>query len=72
MASRAFFTTYEQWREAYGARCGIKVTSAYCRERILALGDLADAATAEFVRCYGADYSRQVVAWFERAERENS
>lgn len=68
----SYFTTYEQWRQAYGARCGIALTAAYCRERILALGDPADVSTAEFVRCYGSDYSRQVVGWFERAEREHS
>jgi hypothetical protein len=64
-----YFSSYEQWREAYGARCGIKLTPEYCRERIRALNDPNEPSTAEFVKCYGKDYLRQVVQWFERAEQ---
>lgn len=67
MASGDYFQTYEQWRESYGARCGITLTADYARERLAALNDPADRATREFTACYGEDYRRQVVAWFERA-----
>lgn len=66
-----FFQSYSEWREALTVRCGIHLTGAYARERIAALKNDRDPATVDFVRCYGEDYRNQVMAWFQRAEREN-
>lgn len=65
-----YFHTYKEWREALTVRCGIRLTPEYARERIAALQNDADRSTAEFVKFYGEDYRRQVIAWFSQAERE--
>lgn len=66
------FHTFSEWREALTVRCGIRLTPEYARERIAALRNPADRSTAEFVKCYGEAYLRQVIAWFEQAAREEA
>lgn len=67
---QSYFQSYSEWREALTVRCGIHLTPDYARERINALKNPSDRSTAEFIKCYGESYLRQVIAWFERAERE--
>lgn len=65
-----YFSTYCEWREALTVRCGIPLTREYARERIAALKNRQDRATGEFVKLYGEEYRKQVMTWFEKAERE--
>lgn len=67
---QSYFQSYSEWREALTVRCGIRLTPDYARERIAALKNPSDRSTADFIKCYGEGYLKQVVAWFERAERE--
>lgn len=62
--------SFSKWREALSARCGIQFTPEYARQRIAGLGNPAERSTAEFVKCYGEAYLRQVIAWFEQTTRE--
>jgi hypothetical protein len=66
-----YFKSYMEWRTALTVRCGIKLTAAYARERIEALQNGKDPATEAFLTKYGEAYHRQVIAWFEQAERES-
>lgn len=70
MASGSHFTTYEEWRHALTVTCGIPLTTAYARERVMALREPSDRATKDFTAHYGEAYLRQVITWFERAARE--
>lgn len=65
-----YFQSYAEWRDALTQRCGIDLTADYARSRISALQDPSDKATKEFTAKYGDAYLRQVVQWFEQAERE--
>ena len=66
------FRSFSEWRKALTVRCGIRLTPEYARQRIGALQNPADRSTAEFVKCYGEPYLRQVIAWFEQAERKEA
>jgi hypothetical protein len=65
-----YFSTYGEWKDALTIRCGIPLTREYASERLKALENAADPATADFVRCYGENYRRQVATWFQRAAGE--
>lgn len=67
-----YFQTYSEWREALTRRCGIALTTSYAEERLAALQNTNDPTTAEFVRCYGDAYRKQVMAWFQRAAQEGN
>ena len=64
-----YFQSYAEWRQALTERCGIELTPAYARSRIDALRDTSNKATREFTASYGDAYLRQVIEWFEEAER---
>lgn len=65
-----YFHSYAEWRQAITERCKIKLTPDYARTRISALSNPEDPATQEFTTKYGDAYLRQVIEWFEQAERE--
>lgn len=67
-AAGFYFQSYEEWQHALTVRCRVALTPAYAAGRVRALNDPGDPVTAEFLRCYGADYLRQVIAWLERAQ----
>ncbi len=67
--SAFYFQSYEEWHHAITERCRIDLTPEYARSRLAALRDPADATTSEFTAKYGEAYLRQVIQWFEHAER---
>jgi len=66
------FLTFFGWREALTERYGIRLTPGYARERIAALGNPPGRSTAEFAKCYGNANLGQVIAWCEKATREEA
>ncbi|MEM6791682.1 MAG: hypothetical protein AAF928_18900 [Myxococcota bacterium] len=64
-----YFQTYAEWREALTVRCGIALTPEYARERVAALRNPDEPTTRDFAAKYGDAYLRQVIEWFEKAER---
>lgn len=64
-----YFQSYDEWREALTVRCKIDLTPTYARTRITALRDPSNKSTQDFTATYGEAYLRQVIAWFEQAER---
>ena len=64
-----YFTSYQEWHQAITIRCNIKLTPDYAEQRINALSNTSDPNTIEFVTKYGADYTNQVIQWFERAKQ---
>lgn len=64
------FSDFTEWRYAITVRCGLELTAAYCRERLLALADSSIPSTRSFRETYGEEYLTQVIAWFRRAEEE--
>ena len=68
--SNFYFQSYWEWREAITERCNITLSSDYAKSRLSALGNPEDPGTREFTAKYGEDYLRQVIQWFEQAERE--
>ena len=65
-----FPTSYTEFCHLITHRCGTKLTRDYCQERISALRDGSLPTTREFARTYGEAHHRQVIAWYEMAERE--
>jgi hypothetical protein len=70
MNSTGFPNTYAEFCFLITQRCGTKLTRTYCRERIDALGNLSISSTKEFVQAYGPQHQQQIIAWYEKAERE--
>jgi len=64
-----YFHNYQDWRDGLTQRCKIKITPEYARERINALNDQSDLHTQEFAAKYGESYLKQVIQWFEEAEK---
>lgn len=64
-----YFNSFAEWRQALTERCKINLTPEYARTRITALQDPSDRSTQEFTSLYGEAYLRQVIRWFEQAER---
>jgi hypothetical protein len=58
---------YDEWRHCITVECGIPLTTRFVEERITAMQDVNDFRTRQFVQLYGADYHRQVLAWFTQA-----
>jgi len=65
-----YFEDYREWHEAITGRCGLDLTSDYCRERIAALRGVRDESMIAFVKLYGTAYRDRVASWFERALAE--
>jgi len=64
-----YFESYENWHETITQRCKTELTPEYARSRISALQDSKDRSTKEFVAKYGQAYLKQVIQWYEQAER---
>ena len=65
-----YFQSYAEWHQALTIRCGIKLTPDYVRKRIHALEDKSDPDTRAFAEKYGEAYLRQVIRWFQEAEKK--
>jgi len=65
-----YFEDYREWHDAITGRCGLELTSDYCRERIAALRESRDESSRAFVKLYGTAYRDRVASWFERALAE--
>ena len=68
--SSRFPTSYEEFYYLITQRCGTALTRAYCAERVAALKDNANPTTREFVQMYGGEHCRQIIAWYEQADRQ--
>ena len=64
-----YFQSFDEWRHALTVRCNIDLTPEYARARITALQDTTDKSTQDFTSVYGDAYRKQVIEWFEQAER---
>ena len=60
--------SYESWRHCITVDCGIDITAAYLSERISALQDEKDFRTQQFIKLYGDQHRKNVLAWFKQAE----
>lgn len=63
-------STFEEWRYCITAKCGIPLTAAYIEERLHALRDPRDAASARFRKLDGLHQLDRTVRWFEQAREE--
>jgi len=62
--------SFEEWHAYSTGQCGLKLSGAYCRERVSELRDDTSPSTRSFVESYGQRYRDTVVSWFERAASE--
>ncbi len=62
--------TYEEWKHCITVLCGIPLTSAYVKERLVALRNPADDKTEKFRQFWGEPHLERVIDCFEQAERE--
>lgn len=60
-------TTYDQWRRCIEEDCGLALTPEFIAGRLSELRDSRQERTAQFVRLYGSEHLRRVIAWFEHA-----
>lgn len=51
-------------------RAKLTLDSDYCTERLAVLEDESAAEIQPFIKAYGADYHKQVVAWFHQTLSE--
>lgn len=61
---------YEDWKQCITVDCDIPVTKAFVARRLKELDDPRLHTTRRFVEVWGEAHRQQVIAWFERAERE--
>lgn len=59
---------YNEWRHCIIVECGLKLTSDYIAERLVALNDTNDFHTERFIELYGEQHLRRVIGWFEQAQ----
>lgn len=62
--------TYSEWRDCIEIRCQIPITASYCRERIEDLTQMKSHHATQFRKLYGAEYTQQVLSWFQQALQE--
>ena len=48
-------------------KCQIKLTQEYCKERIEGLNNPKDRYTETFLKLYGEEHYKQVLAWYHQA-----
>jgi len=65
------FTTYQEWRSTMIERAGLTLDRNYCEERLAVLQDESTAETRSFIKLFGGDYHKQVIAWFHQALAES-
>lgn len=70
--SDLFPQSYQQWRECITVRCCISLTKSYIASRLKELRNPSHPKTEEFCQKYGEDYLRQIIQWFEMAEKETA
>lgn len=64
--------TFEDWKQCITVDCDIPLTKAFVQRRLEELANPRLHTTRRFVEVWGDVHYQQVVAWFERAERELS
>lgn len=62
--------TYEDWKHCIEADCGIPLTLAFVKRRLDELANPRLHHTQRLVEVWGDAHRQQVIAWFERAQRE--
>ncbi len=62
--------TYDDWKQCITVDCGIPLTKAFVQRRLKELADTRLHTTRRFVEVWGDAHRQQVIAWFQRAERE--
>ena len=72
MSSSPIPETYEQWRHCITVDCDIKLTPTFITQRLSIWRNPKAEETERFSSLYGEAYLREVIGWFERAERELS
>jgi hypothetical protein len=61
---------YASWRRCITEDCGLSLTLSYINERLQALADKNQPATAQFIALYGEAHWQNVQSWFAQAKRE--
>lgn len=59
---------YDAWEECITVKCGIPLTLAYVRERVVALSDESDYHTQKFISRWGRAHHARTLGWFQEAE----
>jgi hypothetical protein len=62
--------SYGQWKHCITVDCGIALTESFIKKRLEELQQSNHPQTQQFARLYGADYTTQVIGWFQRALNE--
>ncbi len=63
---------YVAWRHCIEVDCRVPLEPAYIEQRLIALQDIADFHTQQFVRRWGEAHRQQVMAWFRQAASDAS
>lgn len=64
--------TYDDWKHCITDICDVPLTPDFIATRLTELRDTRHYNTRKFVGSWGEEHRKQVVAWFEQAERELS
>ncbi len=62
--------TYAQWHHCITVECGIALTKTFVEQRLTTWRNSQSEESVRFRRLYGDRHWQSVIAWFERAERE--
>lgn len=58
---------YAQWHYCITVNCGLELTPEYIESRIMALENVSDFKTKQYIELYGAQYHQLVLSWFVKA-----
>jgi hypothetical protein len=62
--------TYDDWKHCITVLCGIDLTSGFVAHRLVELRNPSAYGTQRFVASWGEQHLKDVIGWFEQAERE--
>lgn len=62
--------TYDEWRYCIEVKCGLQLTPEFVQQRLSSLRNDRDYQTQRFREMWGDGHLRQVITWFEKAEKE--
>ena len=65
-----FPTNYGEWRECIEVHCRMRITEAFCKERIADLEKGKSLYASRFIELYGEQHLRDVLEWMRRAQAE--
>ncbi len=60
---------YKSWHHCITVDCKITLTAAYVEQRIASLQDEKDFRTQQFVKLYGDRHRKDVLGWFQQAQK---